>query len=195
MSKIWNYKLIGLPGALFICVQETLCKIADKCTTLVVSHNIKNCGRNVIFMRGLTYRYPKNISVKDNVCIGVNNTLIAESLVCNGGGDLIINQGVTIGDNCNIDFTGGVSLGINAHLAHHVQIITHDHGYNYKATPVGKLLIIGNNVFVGSHCKILPGCNRIGDNAVIGLGSIVTKDVPDNAIVAGCPAKIIKYRE
>ena len=54
---------------------------------------------------------------------------------------------------------------------------------------------IGENAFIGAKSVILYNCNRIGKNTVIGVGSIVTKDVPDNAIVAGNPAKIIKYRD
>lgn len=52
---------------------------------------------------------------------------------------------------------------------------------------------LGNDVWVGCNSVILPGAN-IGDGAVIGAGSVVTKDIPDYAIVAGVPAKIIKYR-
>lgn len=53
---------------------------------------------------------------------------------------------------------------------------------------------IGNDVWIGQNAIILPGVHRIGDGAVIGAGSIVTKDVPDFAVVAGNPAKIMKYR-
>ena len=52
---------------------------------------------------------------------------------------------------------------------------------------------LANLSFIGSRCIILHNCNYIGKNAVIGTGSVVTKDVPDNTIVVGNPAKIIKY--
>lgn len=55
-------------------------------------------------------------------------------------------------------------------------------------------LIVGNDVWVGRNAIIVPGVDRIGDGAVIGAGAVVTKDVPDFAVVAGNPAKIIKYR-
>lgn len=55
-------------------------------------------------------------------------------------------------------------------------------------------LEIGNDVWIGMNACILPGNVKIGDGAVIGSGSVVTKDVPDYAIVAGNPAKILKYR-
>ena len=53
---------------------------------------------------------------------------------------------------------------------------------------------IGNNVFIGMHCMIMKGVT-IGDNAIIGAGSIVTKDIPANCIAAGVPCKVIKYIE
>ena len=53
---------------------------------------------------------------------------------------------------------------------------------------------IGNNVFIGMHCIVMKGVT-IGDNSIIGVGSIVTKDIPANCIAAGVPCKVIKYKE
>ncbi|MDE7192107.1 MAG: sugar O-acetyltransferase, partial [Clostridia bacterium] len=53
---------------------------------------------------------------------------------------------------------------------------------------------IGNNVWIGAHATILSGVT-IGDNAIIAAGAVVTKDVPQNTVVAGVPAKIIKKIE
>jgi acetyltransferase-like isoleucine patch superfamily enzyme len=55
-------------------------------------------------------------------------------------------------------------------------------------------LMIGNDVCVYHNAVILPSVSRIGDGAIIGAGAVVTKDVPDFAIVVGNPAKVIKYR-
>ena len=66
-------------------------------------------------------------------------------------------------------------------------------GVQADTVPYGKL-DIGNDVWIGQYALILPSVRRIGDGAVIGGGAIVTKDVPDYAIVAGNPAKVIKYR-
>lgn len=55
------------------------------------------------------------------------------------------------------------------------------------------LPIIGNNVWIGAHALLL-GDIKVGDNSIIGAGSVVVKDVPPNAVVAGNPAKVMKMR-
>lgn len=89
-----------------------------------------------------------------------------------------------------------IELGDNVHITSEVLFLTHDGGtliYRNKIPDleITKPIIVGNNVYFGNRVIILPGV-RIGDNVVIGAGSIVTKNVPDNSVVAGIPAKIIK---
>ena len=81
-----------------------------------------------------------------------------------------------------------------------VVILTHTHNIDRTDIPmcdqgsrVGKVTI-GNDVWIGMRSIIMPGV-KIGNGAVIGAGAVVTKDVPDYAIVGGVPAKIIKYRK
>ena len=56
------------------------------------------------------------------------------------------------------------------------------------------ILRIEHDVWLGRNAVILPGCRRIGIGAVIGAGAVVTRDVPDFAIVGGVPAKVLRYR-
>ena len=56
-------------------------------------------------------------------------------------------------------------------------------------------LKIGNDVWIGARVIVLPGCKTIGNGVIIGAGAVVTKDIPDYAIVGGNPAKILKYRD
>ena len=89
-----------------------------------------------------------------------------------------------------------ISIGDNVHITDGVRFITHDGGtllFRDKVPDleITKPITIGDNVYIGNCVCILPGV-RIGSNVVIGTGSIVTKDIPDNCVVAGVPAKFIK---
>ena len=66
-----------------------------------------------------------------------------------------------------------------------------DEGGNLPDTP----LEIMDDVWIGARAIILPGCKRIGVHSIIGAGAVVTKDIPDYAIVGGNPAKIIRMRK
>lgn len=91
-----------------------------------------------------------------------------------------------------------ISFGNNVMIASEVSFITHDIvnsmisrcgiGVNIKNT--GGVIEIGNNVMVGAKSIIMPNV-RIGNNVVIAAGSIVTKDIPNNSVVGGIPAKVI----
>ena len=100
-------------------------------------------------------------------------------------------------------YSGTYEWTVRAFAANHPidRISTHAIFYNPKlgyakkdADIKRKGLIIGNDVFIGHNVTIVPSVSRIGDGVLIGAGSVVTKDVPDFAIVVGNPAKVIKYR-
>lgn len=89
---------------------------------------------------------------------------------------------VTIGDYCLI----GPQCGL------YTAVHPMDSSLRIQNYVKGEPITIGDNVWLGGHCTILPGIT-IGNNAIIGAGSVVTHDVPANAVVAGNPAQIIKY--
>ncbi len=111
--------------------------------------------------------------------------------------------GVKIGENCRIYISSWgtepdmVEVGNNVTITSEVVILTHDGSTclvkddngdrYYKYAPVK----IGDNVFIGYRSIILPGV-EIGSNVVVAAGSIVTKSIPNNSVVAGNPAKVIK---
>ena len=92
-----------------------------------------------------------------------------------------------------------IEIGDNCKITNHVEFITHDGGANvirniqddFSLDIFKGKTTLGSNVFVGNRACIMPGV-KIGNNVVVGYGSIVTKDVPDNVVVGGAPAKIIK---
>lgn len=118
------------------------------------------------------------------------------SLKIIGKSSIIIGDRVSFGDNVKLYANESISIGNDTMIANDVIILTSTHDYNNN--PMWKERIdrpvkIGSNVWIGARSIILPGV-IIEDYPVIGAGSIVTSHVPIYSIVAGNPAKIIKYR-
>ncbi|MFZ4456085.1 MAG: acyltransferase [Bacteroidales bacterium] len=88
-------------------------------------------------------------------------------------------------------FPQGIHIGENCLIASGVTILAHDHCKRVNNQPLLVHTSIGNNCFVAVNATILPGVT-IGHEVIVGAGSVVTKDVPSNVIVAGNPAKIIR---
>lgn len=84
-----------------------------------------------------------------------------------------------------------IEIGNNVTMAPNVHVLCHDASTKFHLgyTKIAKV-IIGDNVFIGASAIILPGV-RIGKNVIIGAGSIVTKDIPDNVVVSGNPARVM----
>lgn len=107
-----------------------------------------------------------------------------------------IGDHVTLNEWCYINGYGTVKIGNNVRVGHRTSILSSDHSWQEKNKEIYKqpikalATVIEDDVFIGCSAVIMGGIH-VGRHSVIGAGSVVTKDVPPNTIVAGCPAKVI----
>ncbi|WP_312192212.1 sugar O-acetyltransferase [Sphingobacterium sp.] len=120
-------------------------------------------------------------------------TTVFTPLYVNYGKNTIIGKNVFINFDCVFLDLGGITIEDNVLIAPKVSLLTEGHpveSQNRQSLTVAPIRI-KKNVWIGANATVLPGVT-IGENAVVAAGSIVNKDVPDNTIVGGIPAKIIK---
>ena len=117
---------------------------------------------------------------------------ILTPFICDFGNRVKFGKNVFINHSAILSASGGIEFEDGVCIAPGVRIATINHDFNERHTiyTYGKVLI-KKNAWIGIGATICPGVT-IGQNAVVGAGAVVTKDVPDNAVVGGCPAKIIK---
>jgi acetyltransferase-like isoleucine patch superfamily enzyme len=115
-------------------------------------------------------------------------------------GVIEIGEKTVFGQECTVSAYQRVRIGEQCVIADRAMFIDFDHGVVEVERPIRQQgiykrdVVVGSNVWVGYNACVLRGV-RIGDNAIIGSNSVVTKDVPANAVVGGVPAKLIRMRE
>ncbi|WP_324288363.1 acyltransferase [Pedobacter sp. SL55] len=133
---------------------------------------MKYCGINVRLDRSVHILVPQEFEIGNNSSISSYTTIYATF-------------GVKIGENCLISSNCGISSYNHVpNSLNRPRDVSKDKNYSKPVT-------IGNNVWIAMNCCILPGVT-IGNNSIIGAGSVVTRNVPENEIWAGNPAKFIK---
>lgn len=176
-----------------------------------------SCGKNVAFGRGVTLRHPHKIFIGDDVVIddqclldakGTDNTGIR---IGNGvfiGRNTILsckNGNITLGDHVNIGFNAeifsgsNVTLGRNTLVAAYTYFIGGGHAFDKAEVTVLEQercsagIEVGEGCWFGAGVKVMDGLH-IGEQAIVGAGAVVTRDIPAFKIAAGVPAKVIKDR-
>ena len=161
-------KLLEIIGFLFVLLQ----KVRNRCVSRYLYARVNARGGGFI-TSNTTLLYPSNIYLGARTYI--NGGMIAASK----------NAKIVIGDDCMISYCVHIRSDMHNHGSLSVPMI--DQG------SIEKDVVIGDNVWVGYGAQIMSGVS-VGSNVIVGAGAVVTKDVPDNVVVGGIPAKVIRYR-
>lgn len=174
-----SYTVFGDWAELGPILEKNKSRIAD----LVVENDRRNSGVALLDMKNAAARIEPGAIIREKVEIGEGAVIMMGA---------IVNIGAVIGPGTMIDM--GAVLGGRAMVGTHCHIgagaVLAGVVEPASATPV----IVEDNVLVGANAVVIEGVH-VGKNAVVAAGAVVVEDVPDNAVVAGCPAKIIKMKD
>lgn len=159
-------------------------------------HDMSDEARSITFELNTAYRSQDEVRQLISRLFGyeVPSTLrVFPPFYTDFGKNIKVGENVFINACCQIQDHGGVVIGDDCLIGHNVVFATLNHGIapkdRYHTYPAP--IVLGKNVWVGSNATILQGVT-IGDNAIVGAGAVVTKDVEANTVVGGVPAKFIK---
>lgn len=109
------------------------------------------------------------------------------------GKNIQIGKRVFINSGCRFQDQGGITIGDDTLIGHNVVLATINHDLNpqKRRDNLFAPITIGKSVWIGANATVLPGVS-IGDGAVVAAGAVVTKDVPENTVVGGVPARVLK---
>ncbi len=178
---------------------------------------LKRCGDNVNFGMGVVLRHPHKIEIGTNVVIddfclldakGTDNSGIEigngvflgrNSILSCKNGDIVLKDEVNIGFNCEVFSASKVILEQSVLVAAYTYLVGGGHDFDSTETHVlaqgrsSKGITVDRGAWLGAGARILDGV-RIGRDSIIGANAVVTKDVPEYAIVGGVPAAVIRDR-
>jgi len=152
---------------------------------------MQNSKRGVGIVQGANVQIGANCAIWNYVVIG-DNTKIGDNTIIGSFVDL--GKEVTLGKNCNIQahvtISNGCVLGDNVFIAPNSSLLNDKYPKSTFMTPP----IVKDGAAIGGGVTILPNVT-VGEKAVVGGGSVVTKDVPPKTVVAGCPARKVMTLE
>ena len=190
INRYWNKKPSGIVTAIAIMTSVFFTSLVEKVITFFWKLNFQKAGKNTKIQLGALIRYPQKISLGNDVNIGRDVEIFSEF----PDSSLQIGDSSQLNKKVSLDFSGDVIIGKRVVISEESIIFSHSHGYNPFSEPEKRKLVIGDDVWIGSKCVITENVQSIGNNALIAAGAVVTKPVPENAIVGGNPARIIKYK-
>ena len=166
--------------------------------TLLNKKNI-NFGKNVTIEKHTTidgYASQK-ITLADGVKIGAFSLVTCTSHLSSYGKGLQMGNNSAIGDFAHFGASGGIEIGSDVIMGSYISFHSQNHIFNDSTKLIreqgvtSKGIKLGNNIWVGAKATFLDGC-VVGNNCVVAAGAVVKDIFPDNVVIGGVPAKIIK---
>ena len=151
-------------------------------------------GQGAVIEPGVLVFHPESIEIGDHVYVG-------HQTILNGyhSGRLVIGDGTWIGAQCLFHAAGGITIGRDVGIGHGVRILTSTHRLDAADLPILHAPVdfapvtIEDDGDIGVGAILVPGA-RVGRGAQIGAGAVVTGAIPDYAIAAGVPARVLRRR-
>ena len=166
-------------GQLSAILEQNCDRIAD----IVIENDRRNSAVPLLDMKGVEARIEPGALIRDNVTIGKNAVIMMGA---------VVNIGAIIGEGTMIDMGavlgGRATVGKNCHVGAGAVLA----GVIEPAS--AKPVIVEDGVLIGANAVVIEGVH-IGEGAVVAAGAVVIEDVPANAVVAGCPARVIKQKD
>ena len=164
-------------------ISPVLTAHAEDIEELVVENDCRNSAIPLLDKKNVNARIEPGAIIRDQVEIGDNAVIMMGA---------IINIGAVIGEGTMIDMGavlgGRAIVGKNSHVGAGAVLA------GVVEPPSAKPVTVGDNVLIGANAVIIEGVS-VGSGAVVAAGAVVTQDVPENAVVAGVPARIIKMKD
>lgn|SRR5574344_8541 len=155
-----------------------------------------NLSRRIIFEINTHYHTPEEIRELMSKVTGRqidDNFGLFPPIYTDFGKNIHFGKNVFVNAGCHFQDQGGIWIDDGCLIGHNCVMATLNHGFlpEQRQNLTHKPIVLKKGVWIGANCTILGGVT-IGENAIVAAGSVVNKDVPDNMIVGGVPAKVIK---
>ena len=191
-------------------VRGKLISIANKniYSNVFIGKNVKFIQKNRLFVGSKTKIHDNTridalsingVSIGDNCVIGKGTTIECTGTLMSLGVGINIGNNTTFGNDCFFGAAGGINIGDDVVAGQYIRFHSENHNYKdldcliRKQGVSHKGITVGNNCWIGSGVVFLDGAS-VGNGCVIAANAVITQSFPDNVVIGGVPAKILKYR-